>query len=112
MNAQYFEQWLLENAEHFLFYANGRKPVLVIDNAPYHRRRTNNVPKGRKQEMVDFLVERGYHADIVKWLKKDLVEELKRFVDLNPEYNQLAVEQICAGYGIEVTGKNLLNINV
>jgi hypothetical protein len=58
MNANVFEEWLSQNISNFRKFAGGRPIVLIMDNAPYHGRIRDKVPRAKnskKQLLIDFL---------------------------------------------------------
>lgn len=57
MNASIFEKWLERVLPILNKNANGKHVVLVLDNAPYHRRLTNLTPRknSKRSEMFVFI---------------------------------------------------------
>lgn len=104
MSGDLFKNWLLDSIPHFKSTAKGRPIVLVMDNAPYHGLRRNQVPTQayRKQELIDFL-ERN-EVTVPNGLSKNellaLIGDLVR--DQPGTFNVLEVDEICQQNGIEV----------
>lgn len=77
MNAQRFEHWLCKNLPVFKCMAAERKVVLIIDNAAYHGRTENKIPKknsSRKQDMINFL--ESYDIVVPYCSTKNQLEEI------------------------------------
>lgn len=72
MDSAIFENWLLQSIPHFLASAKDRKAVLIMDNAPYHSRKTVKVPtkSSTKKDMISFMESLGA-PNIPYGLKKD-----------------------------------------
>lgn len=73
MDSAIFENWLLQSISHFLASAAGRKVVLIMDNAPYHSRKSETANKElKKKDMISF-VENFGAQNIPYGLKKDFL---------------------------------------
>lgn len=107
MSGDIFKKWLLDSIPHLESVANGRRIVLVMDNAPYHGSRRNQVPTQayRKQELIDFL-ERNDVTIPNGLSKKELMVLIEKLVRDRPGiFNVLEVDEICHQNGIEVHNK-------
>jgi transposase len=96
MNSDVFEQWLTKNISDFRKIAGPRKIVLVMDNAPYHGRIRNKVPRARnakKQLLIDFLETHG--VDVPVTATKAILDGLiENYLRENPCSEEKEVEVV------------------
>lgn len=114
MDSAIFENWLLQSIPHFSASAAGRKVVLIMDNAPYHSRKTVKVPtkSSRKKDMISFVENFGAQNIPYGLKKEDFFAFVEEFVRNNPQYGEKkAVEEICKEAGIEVKRILVLHIH-
>ncbi|CAJ0595025.1 unnamed protein product [Cylicocyclus nassatus] len=106
MNHTLFEKWLVDSLPHMVRRAGRRTVTLVMDNAPYHCRQLEKLPRSSstKGQIKDFLTSKGIELPDDA-TKEDLVNELRCYIDFRGGVTALrsyATEQICNDHGVNL----------
>lgn len=95
MNGEVFQEWFRK-----ILATIGEGSVIVMDNAPYHSVRSENIPNmsWRKQRIVNWLQSKGVP------LQDDLIKpELLKLVQvIKPKYNTYVIDEIAKTRNCEV----------
>src|SRR3569623_181121 len=105
MDADLFEKWVDLILEPIVERANGRKPVLILDNARYHCRALFKPPtsSSRKQEMLEFMETNDLEIPDPIPNKPQLYAHLKQQLKKHPTgFKRLVIHEKCEEHGVLV----------
>ncbi|KAK0425601.1 hypothetical protein QR680_009282 [Steinernema hermaphroditum] len=110
MTAEYFERWIEKLLPLLVHAANGKKPCLVLDNAPYHGRILEKVPTQRwkKAELIEFL---NHHCVVFSGseTRKELLAIAVSLLEGRREsFIKRYVDERCKEFGVELVRFNAI----
>lgn len=104
MNADLFEQWLRRCMPDFIQAANGKRCVIVMDNASYHSRRRNPIPtkaNSKKQALIDYL--NNHNIPLPPKMTKVVLDQIiQQYLSEHPLENRCEAELIAEEFGATI----------